>query len=146
MVERTADAPRPPLWRSVWAVAWVTTAVALPLAVVVLSRQVSDVEPWLVALVALGIAVAESLTLQFEFRKQSFAWTASELALVVALVTVGGAWAAAARAAAVGAVLVIQGFPRAKVVFNVATAVLEVVVACIVLELVPRGDLDDPVT
>jgi diguanylate cyclase (GGDEF)-like protein len=146
VVERSADAARPHPLRDPWTVTWLTAALAVPLAVVVLGRHAVAVEPWLVVLVGLGIVAAESLTLQFEFRKQTFLWTASELGLVVALVTVGGAWAALTRALAVGAVLVVQGFPRAKVVANVATAVLEVVVAVSVLELLPTGELADPRT
>ena len=86
--------------RSRWTAAWFATALTVPLAVLVLSREPSSPSPWPVLLVVLGIAVAESLTLQFEFRKQTFQWTASELALVIALVVRGGAWAAAARGAA----------------------------------------------
>jgi diguanylate cyclase (GGDEF)-like protein len=134
------------LLRDPWTVAWVATAVAVPLAVLVLGRDATATSPWLLLLAVVGIAVAESLTLQFEFRKQTFQWTASELALVIALVVLGGAWAAVARAVAVGAVLVVQGLHRAKVVFNVAIAVLEVVVAVSVLSLLPTDDLTEPQT
>ena len=146
MAERNTRAPSRRLLRDPWAAAWFATALTVPLAVLVLRREPDTASPWLVLLVVLGIAVAESLTLQFEFRKQTFQWTASELALVIALVVLGGAWAAAARGVAVGAVLLIQGFPRAKVVFNVAIAVLEVVVAVSVLTVLPHADLTEPGT
>ena len=48
--------------------------------------------------VLLGIAAAESFNVHFEFRKQGFTWSPSELAFVIALVTLGGAWTAVARA------------------------------------------------
>jgi diguanylate cyclase (GGDEF)-like protein len=146
VAERNTRAPSRPLLRDPWTAAWFATALTVPLAVLVLSREPSSASPWLVLLVVLGIAVAESLTLQFEFRKQTFQWTASELALVIALVVLGGAWAAAARGVAVGAVLLVQGFPRAKVVFNVAIAVLEVVVAVSVLSVLPHDDPTEPGT
>ena len=146
MAERNTRAPARPLLRGPWVPAVLATAAAVPLAVVVLGSEAAAAPPWLIVLVVLGIAVAESVTLQFEFRKQTFQWTASELALVAALVLLGGAWAAAARALAVGSLLLVQGFPRAKVVFNVAIAVLEVVVAVSVLRVLPTGDPTEPAT
>jgi diguanylate cyclase (GGDEF)-like protein len=129
-----------------WTPAWLATGMAVLLSALVLGPPRLHVSPWTVVAVVIGIAVAESLTLQFEFRKQTFQWTASELALVVALVTLGGTWATAGRAAVVGAVLVFQGFARAKVLFNVAIAVIEVVVAVAVLHQFPHDDLTSPAT
>jgi diguanylate cyclase (GGDEF)-like protein len=147
VAERDTRVPdRPPVLRDPWAAAWSAVALAVPLSVVVLADHLSRVDPLLVLLAALGIAAAESITVQFEFRKQTFQWSGSELALVVALVMIGGAWAAAARAVAVAAVLVVQGFPRAKVVFNAAIAVVEVVVAVSVLGLLSTDDLTAPST
>jgi len=45
--------------------------------------------------------VTESVPLHFEFRKQTFSWPANELALVVALHEIGGAWSVVARLIAV---------------------------------------------
>jgi diguanylate cyclase (GGDEF)-like protein len=146
VAERNTRALSPSLPRNPWIATWVATAIAVPLAAVILGPRAGAASPWLVLLVVIGIAVAEFVTLQFEFRKQTFQWTASEFALVIALVVLGGTWAAAARAVAVGAVLLIQGFPKAKVVFNVAVALLEVVVAVSVLRLLPAGELDRPGT
>jgi diguanylate cyclase (GGDEF)-like protein len=136
----------PSVLRNPWTPAAVATAAALPLGVFVLGDSLTSASPWLVALILVGSVAAESLTLQFEFRKQSFQWSASELALVIALVVLGGAWAAVIRGVAVGAVLLVQGCPRAKIPFNVAIAVTEVVVAVSVLGLLPDLDLAAPAT
>ena len=64
----------------------------------------------------------------------------------MALVSVGGAWTALARAVAVGVVLLAQGFPRPKAAFNVTVAVIEVCAAVAVVEALPVGDISDPAT
>jgi diguanylate cyclase (GGDEF)-like protein len=92
------------------------------------------------------MVAAEVFSVQFEFRGQGVAWSASELALVVALVEIGGTWAALARGAAVGAVLVAQRYPAAKGTFNVGMSVLEACVAVVVLDLVPVGPISSPAT
>ncbi|MGY1761135.1 putative bifunctional diguanylate cyclase/phosphodiesterase [Geodermatophilus sp. SYSU D00779] len=100
----------------------------------------------LFVVVFVGMVAAEVFSLQFEFRGQGVAWSASELALVVALVEIGGTWAALARGAAVGAVLVAQRYPAAKGTFNVGMSVLEACVAVVVLDLVPVGPISSPAT
>ncbi len=142
----SAEQARPPVLRSAWLPTWLGLPLVLPLALVVLPRHVESVHPALLVAIVVGMAAAESLNVQFEFRKQGFQWTASELAFVIALVMVGGAWTALARGVAVGAVLAMQGLPRAKVAFNVAVAVAEVTVAVAVLEYLPTDEIDDPRT
>ena len=102
--------------------------------------------PVLIA-VFLGLLAAESFSVQFEFRKQSFSWSPSELAFVMALVAVGGAWTAVARAAAVGdRRWPCRAIPRPKAAFNVGVVVLEVCAAVGVLRLLPPGDISEPPT
>ena len=96
--------------------------------------------------VLLGLVAAESFTVDFEFRKQGFTWSPSELAFVMALVAVGGAWTAVARAAAIGVVVVTQGYSRPKAAFNVSVAVLEVCAAVAVLRVLPVGSISSPAT
>ena len=147
MSERDVRTPsRAPVLRSPWTVGWLATALTVPLAVVVLGPEAGATVWWHVALVLLGMVVVESLTLKFEFRRQTYQWTASELALVVALVTVGGLWAAVARGVAVGTVLLVERFPGGKTLFNVAIAVLEAVIAVGLLSLLPDHSLTSPLT
>ena len=117
--EQLDRAQRRPLSAGPWTVAWAGLALAVPISLWVLvpGSQPPNV-PVLIA-VFLGLLAAESFSVQFEFRKQSFSWSPSELAFVMALVAVGGAWTAVARAVAVGIAVAVQGYPRPKVAFNV---------------------------
>src|SRR3712207_1266633 len=134
MAEQDVRAPHRPLTsRSPWTVAWVGVALAVPVAVALLSSHSRDVDVWLVLAMFLGLVAAESINLQFEFRRQTFSSSASEVAFVIALVEVGGAWTAVARAAAVATVLYAQQFPRPKLLYNVAVAIIEVGVAVAIL-------------
>jgi diguanylate cyclase (GGDEF)-like protein len=147
VVEREArPSTRSRLSRNPWTAAVVATALTVPVSVAVLQTAAEPAAWWRVVLVLLGMVAVESLTLKFEFRRQTYLWTASEMALVVALVAVGGAWAAAARGLAVGTVLLVERFPPAKVVFNVAIAVLEAVVAVAVLATMDTETLTHPAT
>jgi hypothetical protein len=147
VAEQDDRAPHRPLtFLSQWTVAWIGIAVAVPVglwALVPMSRAL-DV-PLLVA-AFLGLLAAESFNVQFEFRKQVFSWSPSELAFVMALVAVGGSWAAVAWAAAIAVSMVVQHYPRPKVVFNVSVVVLEVCSAVAVLRLLPTGDIVEPAT
>ena len=97
--------------------------------------------------VFLGLVAAESFNVDFEFRKQSFSWSPSELAFVMALVAVGAAWTAVAWAFAVGVVVPGPGLSRApKAVFNVAIVVLEVCAAVASCGCCPAGDISEPGT
>jgi diguanylate cyclase (GGDEF)-like protein len=137
---------RPLIFRSQWTAAWIGLAVAVPVSLWVLvpTTQPADV-PLLIA-VFLGLLAAESFSVNFEFRKQGFTWTPSELAFVMAMVAVGGAWTAVARAVAVGFVVLAQGYPRPKVAFNISLAIIEVCAAVALLRVLPVGDISEPAT
>src|SRR5687768_8543126 len=136
--------PTRPLRLSPWTVAWMGLAVAVPVSLWVLVPLAEPVDPVRLVAVFIGLVAAESFNVDFEFRKQGFSWSASELAFVMALVTVGGAWTAVAWAFAVTIVSLIQGYSRAKAVFNVTVVVLEACAAVAVLQVLPVGDITDP--
>ncbi|SNR85424.1 diguanylate cyclase (GGDEF) domain-containing protein [Geodermatophilus saharensis] len=97
-------------------------------------------------LVVAAFFATDMVSLHVEFRRQTWAWSVSELALTIALVEVGGVWAAAARVVGLGASMVYQRYAGAKVVYNLAVAVIEVAAAVTVLRLLPFGALDDPLS
>jgi hypothetical protein len=111
VAEQNADAaPGPLLPRSPWASPWTVAALGVVLAAVlsaaVLPAELGAVNPpFAVVAFALALVAAEWFSLRFEFRRQSFSTSASELVFVMALVEIGGAWTAVARAAAVGVAL-----------------------------------------
>ncbi|MGY2128721.1 putative bifunctional diguanylate cyclase/phosphodiesterase [Blastococcus sp. SYSU DS0617] len=147
MAEQDARVPpRPPLTSNPWAPAWLSLALAVPLSAVVLAPDADA--PGAVALLAVFVAfiAAESVNLQFEIRRQTFWCSASEAAFVLALAEIGGLWTALARAVAVALVLVVQGLARAKIVYNVAVATVEVCVAVALLRVLPVGDITEPAT
>ncbi|WP_254790448.1 putative bifunctional diguanylate cyclase/phosphodiesterase [Blastococcus tunisiensis] len=119
-------------------------AVAVPVSLLVLVPRAEPVDPFLLVAIFIGLVAAESFNVDFEFRKQGFSWSPSELAFVMALASVGGAWTAAAWGLAVGIVSLVQGYSRAKTVFNVTVVVLEACAATVVLGLLPVGDIADP--
>ncbi|WP_245160949.1 GGDEF and EAL domain-containing protein [Blastococcus sp. CT_GayMR16] len=131
---------------SQWTVAWIGIAVAVPIALWALVPMNKPVDVPLLIAAFLGFLAAESFNVQFEFRKQSFSWSPSELAFVMSLVAIGGSWTAVAWALGIGVSVVVQGYPRPKVVFNVTVVVLEVCAAVGVLRLLPAGDIVDPST
>ena len=140
-------APSRPLWlRSAWTVALVGLALAAPVALCVLVPEAQPVPLLLVLAALLGLVAAESFNLHFEFRQQSFSWSPSEVAFVMALVAVGGAWTAVARSVAVGAVVLAQGYSKPKTAFNMTVAVLEVCAAVAVLRVLPVGEISSPGT
>ncbi|MGY1834215.1 putative bifunctional diguanylate cyclase/phosphodiesterase [Blastococcus sp. SYSU DS0510] len=100
----------------------------------------------LLGAVFLAAVLGEWVYVHIEFRRQSFVNSASELALVIALLELGGAWTAVTRAAAVGLVLALQRFSPAKILFNVAVAVIDSAVAVFVLDLMSGGDVSQPWT
>ena len=127
-------------------VALVGSALALPLGLFLLSRGLEPVHGLVLLAVFLTAVVAEWVYVHIEFRRQSFVNSASELAFVIALLEIGGAWTAVTRAAAVGLVLALQRFSPAKIVFNVAVAVIDSAVAVFVLDVLPAGDVGSPAT
>ena len=147
VAEHDDRAPNRPLRLSrPWTVAWLGLAVAIPTALWTLLPEAGPVSVPLLLAVLLGLVAAESFTVHFEFRKQGFTWSPSELAFVMALVAVGGAWTAVARAVAIGGVVMAQGYSRPKAAFNVSVAVLEVCAAVAVLRVMPVGAISSPGT
>ncbi|WP_456599613.1 putative bifunctional diguanylate cyclase/phosphodiesterase [Blastococcus sp. SYSU DS0616] len=120
--------------------------VAVPAGAAVLAREPLAVDGRVLVAVLLAAMLAEWVNVHVEFRRHSFVNSASEVAFVIALLVVGGVWTAVTRALAVGTVLAIQRYPRPKIVFNVAVAVIDSAVAIGVLELLPAGDIRDPLT
>ncbi|TFV76914.1 sensor domain-containing phosphodiesterase [Blastococcus sp. CT_GayMR19] len=147
MAEQDDRAPNRPLsFRSPWTVAWLGLAVAVPTALWTLLPDAGPVSIPLLLAVLLGLVAAESFTVHFEFRRQGFTLSPSELAFVMALVEVGGLWTAVARAAAIGIVTVTQGHSRPKAAFNVSVVVLEVCAAVALLRMLPDGPISAPAT
>jgi diguanylate cyclase (GGDEF)-like protein len=147
VAEQDARVPhRPLILGNPWSIAWIGFALAVPLYLLVLVPDAERVDVLLLVPVLLGLVAAESFSVHFEFRKQSFSWSPNEIAVVVALVAVGGAWTAAARAVAVGVVLLAQGFPRPKAAFNITVAIIEVCATVAVLDVLPVGDVTEPAT
>src|SRR5829696_877448 len=144
VAEQNDRMPIWPLRLSTWAVACIGLSVSVPVSLWVLVPIVEPVDPLQLVAVFLGLMAAESFNLEFEFRKQSVSWSVSEFAFVMALATIGGAWTAVAWAVGVGAVSLVQGYPRAKVVFNVTVVLLEACAAVAVLRLLPVGDISEP--
>ncbi|MGY2083833.1 putative bifunctional diguanylate cyclase/phosphodiesterase [Blastococcus sp. SYSU DS0539] len=132
--------------RSPWLAALLGLSFACPVGVLLLTSE-PRVVPAAVLLAVLFTAVAaEWVNVHVEFRRQSFHSSASEVAFVIALLEVGGAWTAATRAAAVAVVLLAQRLPAAKVVFNTEVAVLEAGVATAILTLLSPDGLASPST
>src|SRR4051812_37957996 len=133
-------------FRSPWAVAVLGLALALPAAAALVAAGPLTVNaPTLLAVFCAAIA-AELINLQFEFRRQGFYSSAGELAFVIALVELGGTWTAVVRAGAVGIVLLVQHFPRPKIVYNVAVGVVETAVAVAIVSALSVENLASPTT
>jgi diguanylate cyclase (GGDEF)-like protein len=129
-----------------WVVAVAGFALAIPVSLWVLPPTAERINIPVLVAVFLGLVAAESFTLHFEFRKQGFTWSPSELAFVIALIAVGGLWTAIARAVAIGGVVLATGYPRPKALFNVSVVVLEVCAAVAVLRVFPAHDISEPAT
>jgi diguanylate cyclase (GGDEF)-like protein len=93
-----------------------------------------------------ALAAAELFNLHFEFRRQSVSCSPSDLFVVIALVTVGGAWTALARVAAMGLAALLERRAPSKALFNLAVAVLEVGTAVAILHLLSDGSFTSPAT
>ncbi|MGY2064702.1 putative bifunctional diguanylate cyclase/phosphodiesterase [Blastococcus sp. SYSU DS0619] len=147
MAEQDVRVPRRPrAVRSPWTVAALGLGLALPLFVALLGSGVRETAvPVLVAVLLAAIA-AESINVHVEFRRQSFHSSASELTFVIALLEVGGTWTAVTRAVAVAVFLLAQRLPSAKIVFNVAVAIIETAVAVGVLAVLPTPAVTSPAT
>ncbi|SDO36867.1 bifunctional diguanylate cyclase/phosphodiesterase [Geodermatophilus sp. DSM 45219] len=129
-----------------WIIAAGGTLLAVVVAVLVFPEAETTFGPASFLLVTVAFFVTETVSLHVEFRRQTWLWSVSEFALAIALVEVGGLWAAAARALGLGLSLVVQRYAPAKAVFNLAVATVEVAVAVAVLEALPFGDLAEPIS
>jgi diguanylate cyclase (GGDEF)-like protein len=119
---------------------------ALPFVAYLLSEAISSVQPWVVVAFFVAFIVAESLTLAVEIRSHTIACSVGEVVLVVSLVEMSGAWTALAYAGAMWAISIRDHIPVAKTLANVAMYIIQVGVAVVLLDRLPVGPLDDPVT
>jgi diguanylate cyclase (GGDEF)-like protein len=101
---------------------------------------------WTLVAISAAFVVTEYFPLHIELRRQTFTWSVNELALTVALVAVGGFWAAVARVLALGLVLLYQRYNPVKAVFNIASAVTETAVAVLVLSAFPAVSSAEPLS
>jgi diguanylate cyclase (GGDEF)-like protein len=132
--------------RNPWTATLLACALAVPAFVYVLATDHRPVAVLPLIGVCLVFVVTDSIPLHFEFRAQTFSWSANELALVVALHEIGGAWSVVARLVALAGVLAIQRYPAVKYGFNLANAVIEIAVAVGILALLSDGPITSPLT
>src|SRR3954452_4951377 len=132
--------------RREWTIALGGTVVAVVLAISVLPHAVEPFQPLSVAFVAVLFLVCESVSMHVEFRQQTYSWSLAELALTIGLVEVGGLWTTVAWAVAMAALLSVQGtYSPAKVLFNLALAVLHGTAAVAVLLVLLPVVIPEPV-
>lgn len=142
--------PPAPRWlsspaRRAWAIALGGSVVAVLLAGAVLPHAVQPFEPLSVLLIAALFLVCESVSMHVEFRQQTYSWSLAELALTIGLVEVGGLWVTLAWVSAMAVLLAVQGtYSPAKVVFNLALAVIHGTVAAAVLQALPDVRITEP--
>jgi diguanylate cyclase (GGDEF)-like protein len=122
------------------------TTLAVLVGVPALSSSFGRPNVWAVAALCVGFALGELVQLDMELRRQTFTLAATEMALIIGLLEVGGFWTAVARLVAVAVVLRHQRYVPAKAGFNLALGVIEASVAAAVLEFARPFDLADPVT
>ena len=142
--------PPAPRWlssaaRREWTIAIGGSVVAVVLAAAVLPLAVEPFH-WLgILLIAVLFLVCESVSMHVEFRQQTYSWSLAELALTIGLVEVGGLWTTVAWVVAMAALLSVQGtYSPAKVLFNLALAVLHATVAVAVLLVLPPVVVTEP--
>ncbi|MEI4270128.1 EAL domain-containing protein [Klenkia sp. LSe6-5] len=129
---------------------WLPTALVAALAVLVgvpaLAPSAVPANPWLIGVVFLGALVAETAPIYIERGRQTWTLSTIEAVVVVGLLEIGGLWTAVARVAALVVSLGYQRYAPAKVVFNLAVAVLEVATAVLVLRVFPPVELTQPLS
>jgi diguanylate cyclase (GGDEF)-like protein len=123
-----------------------TTALALPFVYHLLTSAVEPVGLWVVPAFFVAFLVAESLTLTIEFRSHTVSCSVGEVVLVVSLVEMGGAWTALVYAGAIWVISIRDRISVPKTLTNVAMYVIQVGVVVALLDLLPVGPLDDPLT
>lgn len=101
---------------------------------------------WIVGAVFVGGVLAESVPLHLEFGRQTWVFSFMDLVLVVGLLEIGPFWTAVARTASLLVVLLYQRYSPNKVVFNLASGVVEVAIAAVVLSLFPAVDIAAPLS
>ena len=133
-----------PLLRQPWTIA--SLAVVLAVVVGVPTFVPAWTPPSAVPVLALLAAflLTETVQLHLEVRKQTISASPTELAIVVGLVEVGGFWTAVARVVAVVVVMGLRRSPTAKITFNAALAVIELVAAMTLLAVQPEVHVTDP--
>jgi diguanylate cyclase (GGDEF)-like protein len=130
--------------RRAWTIAVGASVMAVTLAAAVLPAAVQDFRPVMVLFVGVLFLVSESVEMHVEFRRQTYSWSLAELALVVALVEVGGLWATLAWVVALAVQLMVRSYTPSKAVFNLAMALLHGSVAVTVLEALPEAAITEP--
>jgi diguanylate cyclase (GGDEF)-like protein len=118
--------------------------VAVLVAGAVLPSAGGPFRPVIVLLMAGLFLVSDSLSMHVEFRRQTYSWSLSELALTISLVELGGAWTTLVWIAGLAVVMVVQSYPPPKFVFNLATMLLHGSVAVAVLQALPAAPLTHP--
>jgi diguanylate cyclase (GGDEF)-like protein len=141
--------PAPPTASSVarrraWTVAVGGSLVAVLVAAAVLPSAGAPLRPVALVLIAGLFLVCDSLSMHVEFRRQTYSWSLSELALTISLVELGGAWTALVWIVGLAVVMVVQHYPPPKFVFNLATMLLHASVAVAVLQALPAAPLTHP--
>jgi diguanylate cyclase (GGDEF)-like protein len=145
-----AEAPAPmssggiQLLRRPWALAIAATALAAVLGIPTLRGETSVPSPLALLALLVAFVLAESVHLDLEIRRQTITVACTETALVIGLVAVGGLWTAVVRVVAVAVVLRRHGCVPAKAAFNIALAVVEVIVAEAVLDQSATRDVSQP--
>jgi diguanylate cyclase (GGDEF)-like protein len=134
-----------PLFRKPWTIGALASLVAAALAGWVLPDSWAP-PAWTVLALFGAFLLTESVQFDVEFRRQTISLSPTEIAVVVGLVELGGFWTAAARVLALALVMGFRGNPPAKLLFNVALAVIELCAALAVLSVLPPLDIDHPVT
>ena len=127
--------------RRVTVLAVVLVAAAISLALTLPNAGLAEVPApwWLLPVLVAGFAVAELSVFRFIFRRESLAFSLSEIPLALALVYLAPGEAMAARViGAMLVILIIRRPPAYKVVFNTGMLLFEVAVAALVF----RGIVD----
>ena len=121
-------------------------ALSIPSVAYLVHSGVQTVHPWVPLAFLAAFVLADSLMLTVEIRSHTVMCSASEAVLVLALVQVGGFWTALAWAAATGVISIRDRLPASKIAANVAVVVVQVGVSLFVLDTLPVGSLDAPIT
>ena len=120
------------------------SVLAVALAVAVLPDAVQPFHPLPVLAITALFLLSELIEMHVEFRRQTYTWSLAELALTVALVTVGGLWATLAWVVALFIHQAVKSYSPVKTVFNLAMALLHGSIAVAVLQAFPDASITEP--